>query len=70
MLASDQTIPCPTCAEQGKDTKIPFETSQLLAGVRFTCPECKSEIGLSPENKPSVEKVLTEFNELKKKLSP
>jgi transcription initiation factor IIE alpha subunit len=68
MFASDQTIPCPTCAELGKDSKISFQTSQLLLGVRFGCPVCQSEVGLAPESKPLVQKTMEELDLLKKKL--
>jgi hypothetical protein len=70
MIVSEQTIPCPICAEQGKDSKIHFETSQLLSGVRFACPVCQSEIGLAAESKPQVEKAMREFGEFKKKMAP
>lgn len=69
MFTANMTIPCPTCAEMGKESKIPFETSQLLAGIRFTCPECKSEIGLASESRPSVQKAVDHFEQFKKTLS-
>ena len=67
MFKADKTIPCPVCAELGKESKIPFETSQLLAGVKFTCPECKSEIGLAPESRPAVQEAVDKFEEFKRK---
>jgi hypothetical protein len=65
MFVSDQAIPCPVCAEEGKDVQIKFETKQLLLGVRFACPECNAEIGLSPESVPAVEHALNEVEKFK-----
>ncbi|MBN8838369.1 MAG: hypothetical protein J0I09_13990 [Sphingobacteriia bacterium] len=60
MFSSDQTIPCPVC-----NSKIPFDTKQLLMGIQFSCPNCQASIGLSQESKPIVEETMQKFNELK-----
>ncbi len=69
MKVTNQSIPCPVCAEQGKDSQIQFETSQLLSGVQFACPVCQSTIGLSAESKPAVRRAMDELNELKRNMS-
>lgn len=61
MFNQDQTIPCPVC-----QTKIPFDTQQLLAGVKFMCPNCQAAIGLADESKPLVQKTMDGFDQLKK----
>ena len=65
MFVSNQAIPCPTCAEQGKENKIHFETSRLLLGEQFTCSECQSQIGLAPESRPKVEEAMDEVDRFK-----
>ncbi len=60
MINSDQSIPCPVC-----QTKTPFDTKQLLMGVKFTCPKCQAAIGLSDESKPIVQETMTKFEEIK-----
>lgn len=64
MLASkEQSIPCPVCK-----TGIPFDTRQLLQGVRFSCPSCGSAIGLADESKGVVQKTLDAFDDAKRTL--
>ena len=62
MINQDQSIACPVC-----QTKIPFDTNQLLRGVKFSCPneQCDASIGLSTESQPMVEKSIEKFNEIK-----
>jgi len=55
-----QTIPCPVCK-----TSIPFDTVQLLNGVKFACPNCKSEIGLATESKPLVQEIMKKLEQVK-----
>lgn len=62
-LQDDQTIPCPVCK-----TGIPFDTRQLLRGIRFACPGCGAGIGLAAESKDVVEKVLVAFEEERDRL--
>ena len=57
-LQNERTIPCPVC-----QTGIPFDTKQLLRGVRFTCSGCGAGIGLAEESKEAVEKALAAFEE-------
>jgi hypothetical protein len=63
MKNQKQVIPCPVC-----NTKISFDTNQLLMGTSFICPneQCKASIGLSQESKPIVEDVITKFENIKK----
>lgn len=63
MINSEQNIPCPTC-----NTKIPFDTQQLLLGVKFICPNCQSAIGLAEESKTIVEETMKKFKDMKGKL--
>lgn len=60
MINPDQSIPCPVC-----QTKIPFDTKQLLLGIQFTCPNCNASIGLSDESKPLVQDTMEKFEEVK-----
>jgi transcription initiation factor IIE alpha subunit len=62
MINQDQTIPCPTC-----QTKISFDTMQLLMGMQFVCHNCHSAIGLAAESKPVVEQTIKKFEEIKRK---
>jgi transcription initiation factor IIE alpha subunit len=64
MINLEQNIPCPTC-----NTKIPFDTRQLLMGVKFVCPNCQSAIGLANESKPIVQETMEKFDKLKGKIS-
>jgi transcription initiation factor IIE alpha subunit len=63
MINTDQTIPCPVC-----ETKIPFDTKQLLLGVQFSCPNCQAAIGLAEQSKPAVQETMDKFDELKEKM--
>jgi len=60
MSLFEQQIPCPIC-----NTRIPFDTKQLIAGVQFSCPHCQSSIGLACESKTVVEKTMGQFEKLK-----
>ncbi len=60
MINSDQNIPCPVC-----QTKIPFDTKQLLMGVQFVCPNCQAAIGLADQSKPLVQETMDKFEQLK-----
>jgi Transcription initiation factor IIE, alpha subunit len=51
-------IPCPDCK-----TNIPFDPLLLLKGVEFTCPTCKSMIGLATESVPQVQSALNKLND-------
>lgn len=64
MSILEQQIPCPVC-----NTPISFDTKQLLAGVQFGCPNCKSSIGLAAESKTVVENTMCEFEKLKQSVS-
>tara|TARA_R110002072_G_scaffold85317_4_gene193405 strand:+ start:4958 stop:5161 length:204 start_codon:yes stop_codon:yes gene_type:complete len=63
MKNKEQVIPCPVC-----NTKIPFDTNQLLMGTSFICPneQCNASIALSKESKPEIENVITKFENIKK----
>ena len=60
MINTDQSVPCPVC-----NTKIPFDTKQLLMGIQFVCPNCQAAIGLSTESKDVVENTMTKLQMLK-----
>ncbi len=64
MINQEQAIPCPVCT-----TKIPFDATQLMQGVKFKCPneQCDASIGLSMESKPLVESAMEKLNEIKGK---
>ncbi|MCW3102330.1 MAG: hypothetical protein JWO09_770 [Bacteroidetes bacterium] len=62
MINKDQSIPCPVC-----QTKIPFDTHQLLTGVQFSCSNCSAAIGLSTESKKLVEETMVKLEDLKTK---
>lgn len=64
MINTDQSIPCPVC-----NAKIPFDTNQLLSGIRFICPKCTAAIGLSTESKEVVQDTMNRLQELKSKMS-
>lgn len=64
MINKEQTIPCPVC-----QTKIPFDTKQLLLGMQFVCSNCHAAIGLAQESKPIVEETMNKFEDIKSKLS-
>ena len=64
MINTDQHIPCPVC-----NTKIPFDTKQLLLGVQFVCPNCMAAIGLATESKEIVEDTMMKLEDLKQKVS-
>jgi transcription initiation factor IIE alpha subunit len=66
MINNDQSISCPVCG-----TKIPIDTTQLLLGIQFKCPnqDCDVSIGLHNDSKPIVEKTMTKLNELKENLN-
>jgi transcription initiation factor IIE alpha subunit len=63
MTNTAQNIPCPEC-----QTNIPFDTKQLLMGVKFVCPNCHASIGLAAESKSMVGKTMEQFEDLKSKL--
>ena len=60
MINPDQSIPCPVC-----QTKIPFDTKQLLLGVQSACPNCDASIGLSDGSKPLVQETMEKFEAVK-----
>jgi transcription initiation factor IIE alpha subunit len=60
----DISIPCPVC-----QTAIPADSSQLITGVRFTCPKCQATIGLSSQSKEQVETAMRDFEQLKEKMA-
>ncbi len=62
MINQEQVIPCPVC-----NTKIPFDPTQLMQGVKFQCPnqQCDASIGLAMESKPIVEEAMDKFKEMK-----
>jgi transcription initiation factor IIE alpha subunit len=60
----NQSIPCPVC-----QTKIPFDTKQLLLGVQFVCPNCQAAIGLAEESKPLVQQTMEKFEAVKGQFS-
>ena len=61
MMNYSQTIPCPAC-----NTKIPFDTRELLKGTQFTCPNCHCLIGLASESRGVVKETMEKFDEMKK----
>jgi len=64
MFNNQQIIPCPECR-----TGIPFNTGQLLAGHRFTCPGCGAVVALAEESREVATKTYNEFLDLKKRVS-
>jgi len=66
LLNPGQTIPCPVCK-----TGIPFDTKQLLQGVKFACPNpgCDAAISLADESKELVQKTIETFEKTKGRLA-
>lgn len=64
MIQQNQNIPCPIC-----NTKIPFDTKQLMMGIRFGCPNCDASIGLAEESKELVEQTMEKFEAVKGRIS-
>lgn len=60
MINTEQSIPCPVC-----NTKICFDTKQLLMGVKFVCPTCQAAIGLANESKPLLKDTMEKFESIK-----
>ncbi|MGH1339715.1 MAG: hypothetical protein ACRBFS_26590 [Aureispira sp.] len=60
MINPEQQIPCPVC-----QTKIYFDTKQLLLGAQFKCGNCFASIGLATESKVQVEGAINKLNELR-----
>lgn len=55
-------IPCPVCK-----TNIPFDPTGLLKGMKFACPGCQAQIGITNENSAAITKdALEKFEEIKK----
>ncbi len=65
MLNQNNTIPCPVCAEQGKDTKIMIDTMLLIAGTQFTCPVCLAKVGIETNSKSQLDQTTQKFENLK-----
>lgn len=61
-MIAEQSIPCPVC-----QNKIPFDTKQLLLGVKFVCSNCQAAIGLAEESKPIVQETMNKFESLREK---
>lgn len=57
-----QTIPCPVC-----NNGIPFDTHQLLQGVKFFCSQCNAGIGLAVESKPLVASAMEKLEQVKRR---
>ena len=57
-----QTIPCPACNNQ-----IPFDTHQLLQGVKFICSQCNAAIGMAVESKPLVANAMEKLEQVKRR---
>lgn len=64
MIQQNQNIPCPICK-----TNIPFDTQQLMMGVRFSCGNCNATIGLADESKEVVEQTMEKFESIKGRIS-
>ncbi len=64
MINSEQSIPCPVC-----ETKIPFDTKQLIMGAKFVCSNCQAAIGLADESKPIVKETMEKFEAVKGKFA-
>ncbi len=66
MTNREQFVSCPVCGD-----KIAIDTMQLLAGVRFKCPnlECDAVIGLPTESKPIVQQTMEKFEQVKGQLA-
>jgi transcription initiation factor IIE alpha subunit len=64
MINPEQSIPCPVC-----QTKIPFDTRQLLMGVQFACPNCNASIGLASESHQLVQETMEKFEDMKNKVA-
>ena len=60
MTNTEQTIPCPVCK-----TNIHFDVQSLLKGIKFSCTNCGSSIGLAEESKPLVQLANDKFEILK-----
>ena len=62
MTNQSQFIPCPVC-----NTKILFDTRQLMMGVQFACPNCAASVGLAPESKTITDETMQKLDDLKKR---
>jgi endogenous inhibitor of DNA gyrase (YacG/DUF329 family) len=60
------SIKCPVC-ESG--SKIEIEVSALLQGVQFSCPTCKSQVGIQEDSIGAARKAVGEFENLKNKFT-
>lgn len=54
-------IPCPTCQEEGKNSKITIEPELLLAGATFACPQCHSSVSLMSSSQIVYQKGLDDY---------
>lgn len=59
-MITQQNIPCPVC-----QTAIPFDATQLLQGVGFSCPQCGSVVSMAPESIPQGKAAIAEFQKFK-----
>jgi transcription initiation factor IIE alpha subunit len=55
-------IPCPDC-----QTKITVQTSALISGVSFQCPNCDVSIGLAAESVNLVKESFQKLKDIKEK---
>jgi len=60
-MKNEQKITCPSCQQ----AEIIFDTYALLQGVKFVCPNCNAQIGLSQESHNQVQATMKEFDRLK-----
>lgn len=65
-MTSNQALPCPLC-----QTQIPFDTSLLLQGQKFSCPnpDCDAVVGIEPNSVPVAEEAMKKFDDLKQELN-
>ncbi|MBC8984346.1 hypothetical protein H9X96_01000 [Pedobacter sp. N36a] len=60
MIAVNQTIPCPTC-----NGKIIFNVQELIAGGKFSCPNCYSVIAITTESRDLVKETMGKLEQEK-----
>lgn len=54
------TLPCPVCS-----TKIPADSTQLVAGTKFSCPNCSAKIGLTTNSRPKAQQAVETLKKLR-----
>lgn len=59
-MINPQAIVCPVCRHP-----IPFDTTRLLQGDGFACPNCRSVVSVAPESIEQTKEAVEQFERLK-----